>query len=64
MLCTAVMPFNNFKNSWTIVKSVVVSIDDMMSVCDGVGVEKRLLSHAGIHKVEANFLRGHSHNRI
>ncbi|NOJ26943.1 MAG: ATPase P [Nitrososphaera sp.] len=30
----------------------------MMSVCDGQGVENRLLSHAGIEKVEANFLSG------
>lgn len=29
-----------------------------MSVCDGLGVEKRLLSHAGIRNVEANFLSG------
>ena len=39
-------------------KTVVVSIDGMMSVCDGLGVEKRLLSHPGIEKVEANFLSG------
>ena len=39
-------------------KTVVVSIDGMMSICDGLGVEKRLLSHAGIAKVEANFLSG------
>ena len=39
-------------------KTVVVSIDGMMSVCDGLGVEKRLLAHAGIENVEANFLNG------
>jgi Cu2+-exporting ATPase len=39
-------------------KTVVVSINGMMSVCDGLGVEKRLLSRAGIEKVEANFLSG------
>ena len=30
----------------------------MMSVCDGLGVEKRLLAHAGIENIEANFLSG------
>ena len=39
-------------------KTVVVNIDGMMSVCDGLGVEKRLLAHAGIENVEANFLSG------
>src|SRR5918995_5589714 len=39
-------------------KTVVVSIDGMMSVCDGLGVEKRLLAHTGIENVEANFLNG------
>ena len=37
---------------------VVVSIDGMMSICDGLGVEKRLLNHPGIEGVEANFLTG------
>lgn len=39
-------------------KTVVVSIDGMMSVCDGLGVEKRLLAQQGIHHVDANFLSG------
>jgi Cu2+-exporting ATPase len=39
-------------------KTVVVSIDGMMSVCDGLGVEKRLSTQAGIEKVEASFLAG------
>jgi Cu2+-exporting ATPase len=30
----------------------------MMSICDGLGVEKRLLAHQGIQDVEANFLSG------
>src|SRR5918912_883596 len=38
--------------------TVVVSIEGMMSICDGLGVEKRLLNHAGIQGVEANFLTG------
>jgi Cu2+-exporting ATPase len=52
------MPFNSFKNPQIMMKTVVVSIDGTMSVCDGLGVEKRLLSRAGIEKVEANFLSG------
>jgi P-type Cu2+ transporter len=39
-------------------KTVVVSIDGMMSICDGLGVEKRLLNYPGIHDIEANFLSG------
>lgn len=39
-------------------KSVVVNVDGMMSVCDGLGIEKRLLEHAGVHDVDANFLSG------
>jgi P-type Cu2+ transporter len=39
-------------------KTVVVGIDGMMSICDGLGVEKRLLNHPGIQGVEANFLTG------
>lgn len=39
-------------------KTVVILIDWMMSVCDGLGVEKRLRRHPGIRKVEANFLSG------
>jgi Cu2+-exporting ATPase len=39
-------------------KTVVVSIDGMMSICDGLGVEKRLLNYPGIHDIEANFLTG------
>jgi Cu2+-exporting ATPase len=39
-------------------KTVVVSIDGMMSVCDGLGVEKRLMTYPGIRRVEANFLGG------
>lgn len=39
-------------------KTVVVSIDGMMSICDGLGVEKRLLNHPDIQDVEANFLTG------
>ena len=52
------MPFNNCKDIHVIMKTVVVSIDGMMSVCDGLGVEKRLLAHAGIENIEANFLSG------
>src|SRR5215211_14984 len=52
------VPFNSFKNLQIMMRTVVVSIDGMMSVCDGLGVEKRLLSRAGIEKVEANFLSG------
>jgi P-type Cu2+ transporter len=39
-------------------KTVVVNIDGMMSICDGLGVEKRLLNYPGIHDIEANFLTG------
>jgi Cu2+-exporting ATPase len=39
-------------------KTVTVSIDGMMSVCDGLGVEKGLLMHTGIRHVEANFPSG------
>jgi Cu2+-exporting ATPase len=39
-------------------KTAVVSIDGMMSICDGLGVEKRLLNHSGIQNIEANFLTG------
>jgi len=39
-------------------KTVVVSIDGMMSICDGLGVEKRLLNYPGIYDIEANFLSG------
>src|SRR5215208_7973587 len=39
-------------------KTVVVSIDGMMSICDGLGVEKRLLNYPGIYDIEANFLNG------
>src|SRR5215208_2702354 len=39
-------------------KTVVISIDGMMSICDGLGVEKRLLNYPGIHDIEANFLTG------
>jgi Cu2+-exporting ATPase len=52
------MPFNNLNDTRVIMKTVVVSIDGMMSVCDGLGVEKRLLAHEGIENVEANFLNG------
>ena len=41
-------------------KTVVVSIDGMMSICDGLGVEKRLLKYSGIHDIEANLLTGAS----
>src|SRR5215217_5289032 len=40
------------------VKTVVLSIEGMMSICDGLGVEKRLLNYPGIHDIEANFLTG------
>lgn len=39
-------------------KTTVILIDGMMSVCDGLGVEKRLRRHPGIRRVEANFLSG------
>jgi hypothetical protein len=28
-------------------KNVVVSIDEIMSICDGFGIEKRLLNYLG-----------------
>ena len=39
-------------------KNVVVSIDEIMSICDGFGIEKRLLNYPGIQSIEANFLSG------
>ncbi len=39
-------------------KTVVLRLDGMMSVCDGHGVEKRLLRHPGVGAVDANFLAG------
>ena len=39
-------------------KNVVVSIDGIMSICDGFGIEKRLLNYSGIQSIEANFLSG------
>ena len=39
-------------------RTVVVSIDGIMSICDGLGIEKRLLNHPGIQGIEANFLTG------
>ncbi len=39
-------------------KTVVIFVDGMMSVCDGFGVEKRLRQHPGVRRVEANFLSG------
>jgi Cu2+-exporting ATPase len=39
-------------------KTIVLSIDGMMSICDGLGVEKRLLKYPGIQGIEANFLTG------
>src|ERR687898_1517379 len=39
-------------------KTVVLSIDGMMSICDGLGIEKRLLNYPGIYDIEANFLTG------
>ena len=39
-------------------KDVVVSIDEIMSICDGFGIEKRLLNYPGIQSIEANFLSG------
>lgn len=38
--------------------SVVLYVDGMFSVFDALGVEKRLLRHLGIRRVEANFLSG------
>ena len=29
-------------------KDVVVSIDEIMSICDGFGIEKRLLNYPGV----------------
>jgi P-type Cu2+ transporter len=40
------------------VKTVVLSIEGMMSICDGLGVQKRLLNYPGIYDIEANFLTG------
>ncbi len=39
-------------------RTAVLRLDGMMSVCDGRGVEKRLLRHPGIQTVDANFLAG------
>lgn len=39
-------------------RTAVLRLDGMISVCDGRGVEKRLLRHAGIRGVDANFLAG------
>ncbi len=39
-------------------KTAVISVDGMMSVCDGLGIEKRFLRRSGIRRVEANFLAG------
>ena len=39
-------------------KNVAVSIDGIMSICDGFGIEKRLLNYPGIQSIEANFLSG------
>ena len=39
-------------------KTVVVSIEGMMSICDGLGVEKRLLNYPGVNDIQANFLTG------
>lgn len=41
-----------------IIKTTVILVDGMMSVCDGLGVEKRLRRRPGIRHVEANFLSG------
>ena len=38
--------------------TVILSVDGLFSVCDGLGVEKRLKRHRGIRRVEANFLSG------
>lgn len=40
------------------IKTVVVSIDGIMSICDRLGVEKRLLNYADTQGIEANFLTG------
>ena len=39
-------------------KTVVLSIDGMMSICDGLGVEKRLLNYPGVKDIQANFITG------
>ena len=39
-------------------KTVVVSINKMISICDGFDIEKRLLNYPGIQSIEANFLSG------
>lgn len=39
-------------------KNVVVSIDGIMSICDGFDIEKRLSNYPGIQSIEANFLSG------
>ena len=39
-------------------KTIVIGIEGMMSICDGLGVEKRLLNYPGIYDIEANFLTG------
>lgn len=36
-------------------KTIVIHVDGMISICDGLGVEKRLLRHPGIRRVDANF---------
>lgn len=39
-------------------KTVIVYVDGLFSVCDGLGVEKRVTRHPGVRRVEANFLSG------
>ncbi len=39
-------------------KTVILYVDGLLSVCDGLGVEKRLKRHRGIRRVEASFLSG------
>jgi hypothetical protein len=35
--CTAAVPFNSFKNLQIMMKTIVLNVDGMMSVCDGLG---------------------------
>ncbi len=39
-------------------KTVVVYVDGLFSVCEALGVEKRLLRHPGVRRAEANYLSG------
>ena len=39
-------------------KTTVINVEDVESVLSPAGIEKRLCTHPGIHKVESNFMTG------